>query len=73
VLRILNLATSLLEQLQLEFIEVENSETLKKTQTNLNFNGIEIQAIGAGINKKTAKSEAAKLCLSKWIESESIS
>ncbi|MDJ0728344.1 MAG: hypothetical protein QNJ38_24895, partial [Prochloraceae cyanobacterium] len=70
VLRILNLATSLLEKLQLEFIELENSETLKKTQANLNFNGIEIKAIGTGINKKTAKSEAAKSCLLKWIENE---
>ncbi len=70
VLRILNLATSLLEKLHLEFIELENSETLKKTQANLNFNGIEIKAIGTGINKKTAKSEAAKSCLLKWIENE---
>ena len=64
----LNHAGSLLNGLQLKYIELENTQEFKKIEANLVFEDIEIKAIGKGLNKKTAKLEAAKLCLTKWLD-----
>ena len=68
IIYILNLADSLLDPLQLQYLELENTQEQKKIEANLVFEEIEIKAIGIGLNKKTAKLESAKLCLAKWVD-----
>ncbi len=64
----LNLAKDLLDEIQLEFIELENTQEQKKIQLNFNFESIEIETIGTGISKKNAKLEAVKSFFSKWLD-----
>jgi len=68
----MNLAETLIEGMQVEFIELENTQELKKTECILAVKDLEIKGIGMAGNKKTAKLNAAKQCLDRWIEAHLI-
>ena len=74
IIQIVNLADALIEKLQVEFFERENTQQLNKLdpcnqwwcELKLILNEIEVKVTGRGSTKKAAKLDVAKRCLWKW-------
>ena len=71
IVEIFKLAHSLLKEVRVEFVDRKNRES-KTTQwlceMKILVRDLEINTVGDATTKKEARSQAAKLCLSKWID-----